>query len=243
MHYAVGDNFYNVKNIERMGSHYDYEKEMISFYKGAPCRGYYINYLKKLAKDTLSFLKNPVFRNLIGKTVVMDVDDTLVWTRPYNPLVRKKERIAKYGNVVHYDALPPMVSMARNIQKLGYHLIIVTARGPHMFWDTVTNLNAFGLYPDKVFTSLYYGQDQNFKSVMRNNMEKTDLLTLQRMSNEDIFSGNFSCSSSPLNLKVIMTIGDRWQDVLGQKNTLGLKLPDPLDMNGYFVYNDVKRLL
>jgi len=237
--YAVGECFSEKKNIERMVDGYGDK----TFYKGSPQRGYYINYLKKIEKEAFRFLSKPLFKNLIGKTVVMDVDDTLVWTRPYNPIMKGRERKGSFGSVVHYDALPPMVSLAKKIQKMGYHLIIVTARGPHMLYDTVTNLNSFGLYPEKVFTSLYYGQDQRFKEVMRKNMEKTDMVSLQGMSNKDLFSGKFKESRSPLRLKVIMTIGDRWQDVKGQDNTLGLKLPEPRDRNAYFLYNNEVRII
>ncbi len=236
---AVGECFSEKKNIERMVDGYS-DKD---FYRGCPQRGYYINYLKKIEKEAFRFLSKSLFKNFIGKTVVMDVDDTLVWTRPYNPIMKSRERKGSFGSVVHYDALPPMVSLAKKIQKMGYHLIIVTARGPHMLYDTVTNLNSFGLYPEKVFTSLYYGQDQRFKEVMRRNMEKTDIVSLQGMSNEDLFSGNFKGGKSPLSLKVIMTIGDRWQDVKGQDNTLGLKLPEPRDMNAYFLYNNEVRII
>lgn len=243
--YAVGEYFSGKNNIERM---VDVDvgvskKKVVNFYKGSPQRGCYINYLKKIEKEAFRFLSKPLFKNLIGKTVVMDVDDTLVWTRPYNPIMKNRERKGSFGSVVHYDALPPMVSLAKKIQKMGYHLIIVTARGPHMLYDTVTNLNSFGLYPEKVFTSLYYGQDQRFKEVMRKNMEKTDMVSLQGMSNEDLFSGKFKDSRSPLRMKVIMTIGDRWQDVGGQENTLGLKLPDPRDRNAYFLYNNEVRII
>lgn len=240
--YAVYDKFSQIKNIENMG-HVNYEKEINKFYNGAPQRGYYIDHLKKVEKDALEFLKRPIFSNLVGKTVVMDVDDTLVWTRPFKPISKGRNYTSNFGNVVHYDPLPPMVSLAKKIQKLGYNLVIVTARGPHMMYDTVTNLNSFGIYPDKTFTSVYYGQDQTFKAEMRKNMETTDLASLQQMDNTTIFSGKFKKSKSPANLKVILSIGDRWQDITGMPNTLGLKLPDPRDMNSYFLYNKEVRIL
>lgn len=202
----------------------DYEREMINFYKGSPKKGYYINYLKKIEKEASSFLKQRVFNNLIGKTVVMDIDDTLLWT-------------GKSHRNGLYEGISPMIRLAKLVKKLGYNLIIITARAPFMLEKSIENLNILGVYPDKVFTSLWYGQDQSFKAVMRKNLEKNTLQNVQMMSSEELFNDK-NRYWSPYNMKVIMTIGDRWCDVIDQDDVLGVKLPEPLDMNGYLVYNN-----
>ena len=219
MYCTVNTKFKNC--IENM---VDYEKEIVNFYKGSPKKGYYVNYLKKIEKEAGNFLKQEIFKNLIGKTVVMDIDDTLVWT-------------GKSHKNGLYEGIPPMVRLAKLVKRLGYNLIIITARAPFMLEKSIENLNMLGVYPDKVFTSLWFGQDQSFKAVMRKKLENNTLRNIQKMNSEDLFNDT-NKYWNPFNIKVVMTIGDRWCDVINQNDVLGIKLPEPSDMNGYLVYNN-----
>ncbi len=228
-------------NIENMGDHVNHDKEVNKFYNGSPTRGYYINYLDKVKKNTLKFLKRKTFRGLIGKTVVFDFDDTLAWTCPFNRVVAQRKIHPKWGNVFHYPPLPPMISLLKEIKKLGYNVVIITARPPMSLGSTWSNLEEFGVGVDAVFTSVYFQQDPSFKAKMRKNMEGFTIGSLKKKSPTELL--NEKGGYSPMNVKVIMTIGDMWHDVNGQENTVGLKLPDPIDMNSYFIYNGEVNLI
>lgn len=223
----VREKFNDMDCVENM---VDYERELFNFYKGAPTKGYYINCLKKIEREAGSFLKKKIFKGLPGKALVMDIDDTLVWTGTENV------------NGM-FPGLNPMVNLAKLAKRLGYHLIVITARGPFMLDKSIENLNALGVYPDKVFTSLWYGQDQSFKAVMRKNLENNTINSVKNMSNEDLFNGKIGNIWSPYNIKVVMSVGDRWGDIDNQNNVLGVKLPEPTDMNGYFLYNGEIKVL
>lgn len=222
------DNFNNTYNIS-------------SFYKNSPINGYYINVLKKVEKESLKFLKRSEIKNLIGRTIIFDIDDTLVWTRPWDPIEPRIYNTSS-GLVYHFEKLLPMIQLAKEAKKLGYIIIVITARGPEMLNSTYTNLNEFGIYPDKVFTSVFYGQDQKFKAKMRRNLEYLKHSELGLVTSKKLLSLNRK-RKTPFNLKIIMTIGDKWTDVNGMENVIGMKLPEPRDMNAYIYYNDKIKLI
>lgn len=239
--WCVLDDIRMQNNIENMGDYINHKKEVNRFYNGSPTRGYYINYLEKVKRSALKFLKRKTFSGLIGKTVVFDFDDTLAWTCPFNQIMAHRKTHPRWGNVFHYPAIPPMISFLKEIKELGYNVIIITARPPISLGSTWSNLEEFGLKVDGVFTSVYFKQDPSFKAKMRKNMEGFTISNLKNKSPSELMedSGNYS----PLNVKVIMTVGDRWHDVNGQDDTVGLKLPDPIDMNSYFIYNGEVNLI
>ena len=169
-------------NVENMGSSISYEKEINKFYGKTPKNSPYIKHLEKVKTQVLKFLKKPIFKFLPNKVVVIDFDDTVAWTSPHNPNnnVTRTFFSPRYGDVFHLDKLNPMVEMVKEINKLGYNILVITARPPESLNSTWSNLEEFGINVINVCTSLYYGQDPKFKAVMRNNIEKCTLKGLPK---------------------------------------------------------------
>lgn len=234
----------NIENKENLVGYQESEADIDKFYKGAPDKGNYIKYLDKISKQSRDFISLLEFRNLVGKTIIFDIDDTLVYTRPYHHEQKDQEDHPKYGKIVHYQGIEPIVRLAKDASRLGYHIIVITARPPQGYRNAMTNLNRLGIYPDALFTSLEWGQDPSFKAVMRNNLEYLKIDEVRNMSSQELFHYKPKRSKRhPFNLKLVMTIGDRWPDIVGMKDTLGLKLPETYDMNGYFWFNGHTRLI
>ena len=230
----------NNTQIETMSQNYN--QTISKFYKGFPNEGYYIECLNKVKDECIGFLKKKSFSNLQGKAIVIDFDDTVGFTSPHRRINGQNVFDPMFGEVIHYPGIIPMIELVKKARKLGYYIIVITARAPSMLYDTISNLNLFGINPDAIFTSCFWGQPSSFKAIMRNNMEKLTLEKLTQLNSEQLYSGSYG-SNSIFNIKIVMTIGDQWHDVNGQKNVLGVKLPDPNNMNSYFWYNDDYKLI
>lgn len=242
--YCVYDTFDSVRNIETHTEDIDYNNDVERFYSGAPHGGKYIKFLSYISKQVRGFISRPELKFMVCKTIVFDIDDTLVYTRPFHHSPKKPKKHPKYGYVTHYDGIGPIVGILKYAQSIGYRIIIITARPPESYNNSLSNLEELGIKPDALFTSLYWGQDQSFKAVMRNNIEHLTLDEIKNMSSRELFEYQPSTiMKNPLNLKVVMSIGDRWGDVVGMKDSLGLKLPEVYDMNGYFIFNGETRLI
>lgn len=199
--------------------------------------------IDKSVKHPIEELALMFLKKVPGNTIVFDFDDTLADTS--NP----QRFYFRNGQLVfHYDRIPQIVKLAKSLVVQGYYLILITARPPESLMSTYSNLEEFGIINVKVFTSLYYGQDQSFKAVMRNNINRTSRDKLETLTSEMLYNGDFgfdsensaenSAENSDGKLKIAMTVGDRYCDVDGQANTLGLKLPDENDSSSYFLYNN-----
>ena len=231
----------NINKIENMTEKYN-GNDIKYFYKGFPKKGYYVQCLKNIKKELCTFLKKAEFSNLIGKAIVIDFDDTIGWTQPFNPNEGSKVIHKNYGQFIYYPPIKQIIDIVKLAHKLGYIVIVITARDPIMLKSTIANCELFGIFPDVVFTSCYWGQNQKFKSDMRKNIELLTLEDLKKLNSYELLSGNYN-SNSFFNIKIIMSIGDKWTDVKGQNNVLGVKLPEPMDMNGYFYYNGECKLI
>lgn len=227
------------KNIEKMQSNPDIE----SFYKGSPLCGQYIKHLQGVCNEAYHFISHPLLKNLVAKTIVFDIDDTLVYTRPYNNGLPRDSEIYEGNEVVHYDALYPVVELCHRATRLGYYIVIITARPPDGYYNALSNLRRLGITPLALFTSLEWGQPNEFKAVMREKMEYIRPQQLSKMSSRELYEYKPPKMKNPLAVKVVLTIGDRITDVNGVRNTLGLKLPEEVDMNSYFIYNETVKLI
>jgi hypothetical protein len=244
INYLVGVMFEGIESRENLTNYIDSKPDIDNFYNGAPKSGNYINFLKSATKQSKQFLGRPEFSVLIGKTIVLDIDDTLVYTKPYHHKPKEQEMHPKWGMVTHYEPLEPVVDLVKYSKSIGYNIVIITARPPEGYDNAMSNLNEIGVYPDALFTSVFWGQDPTFKSVMRNNIEHLSLENLKNMSSKELFEYQpISTTKHPLNIKLIMSIGDRWADIVGMKDVLGLKLSEIYDMNGYFWFNGETRII
>jgi hypothetical protein len=73
---------------------------------------------------------------------------------------------------------------------------------------------------------------------MRNNLEYVNYYQVKNMNSKELYNTKRKKIKHPLDLKLVMTIGDQWGDVNGMNNVLGLKLPETYDMNAYFMFNN-----
>lgn len=243
---SVKQKFKSMKCIETHTGYLESNADVEEFYEGSPENSYYIEYLKRVSKDALKFLKRPELKSIVGKTIIVDIDDTLVYTRENHINPKKEyEKHPKYGKVYHYKPIKPIVSLIKKASKLGYTIIVITARPPQGYQNALTNLHRIGIYPDALFTSLFWKQDPSFKAIMRNKIENLKLKDVKKMTSIELFHYKPKLKSKTkknlLNLKIVMTIGDKWPDITGMNNTLGLKLPEDSDMNAYYWFNGETR--
>lgn len=217
--------FHDMKCKETHTDYSESEADVDKFFKGSPYKGNYIKYLDFVCKQTSDFIKRNELLKLVNKTVIFDLDDTLIYTKeaPLNNL---------------YKPLKPVLKMALLAKKLKYVIIIITARPPESIEIIKENLKLIGLEVDAIFTSQYWGQDPRFKSIMRKNLEYINSDKLKTISTKELLE--MKCKRIPglLDLKIVLSVGDKWHDVDNSKNILGLKLPEDGDMNAYFIFND-----
>jgi len=228
LNHCVNALFGGMKTAEHMTPPVELtSKEQIrKFYNEAPTSGRYIKYITSACDQTYEFIKRKPLLNLVSKTIVFDVDDTLLYSKSKSKYLKPLEPVAKLLN---------------NAKKLGYIIVIITARPPSSLELTVENLKKINVHPDAIFTSLYWGQP-DFKHVMRKNLEYIDRDVLKTITSEELLNIDKPLKL-PMDLKLVLTVGDQWQDVENMKNVLGLKLPEPSDMNSYFVFNENIRII
>lgn len=193
----------NFKNLNRK------KISNLNYYKGYPEKGMYVKDLKRVG----NFCKKQILQNkrVKNRTIVFDFDDTLVYTRPYNPFEINVVEYTKNREPIFY--LPPieqMCNVARLAKKNGYVIIIITARPPTSEKATIANLNAYNIPYDLVYCDKYKGTNIKFKQQLREKLSK-------------------QCN-------IIMTIGDQWWDVENPgKECIGIKLPSPKEKNVFIV--------
>jgi len=181
----------------------------LNYYKGYPEKGMYVKDLKRVE----NFCKKKILQHkrVKNRTLVFDFDDTLVYTRPYNPFEINVVEYTKNREPIFY--LPPieqMCNVVRLAKKNGYVIIIITARPPTSEKATIANLNAYNIPYDLVYCDKYKGTNIKFKQQLREKLSK-------------------QCN-------IIMTIGDQWWDVENPgKECIGIKLPSPKDKNVFIV--------
>lgn len=231
---------YDKDSIESMEDLRKEIKNIRHFYSGYPTKGYYKEYLKKIENRILSIISSFPITNIREKAIIFDFDDTLCYTRPYNPVCpkikRKRNKFYQY-----YKPIKEMLSVIKQAKELGYYIIVLTSRSPSMANDTLLNCEDFGFKPDLIFTSCYWGQSSVFKNKMRKNIDNIDMKKLRKMTSVDLY--NHDISLNLLKVNVVMSIGDKWYDIDNHEDTIGIKLPDPYDMNGYILFNNYKSII
>lgn len=160
-----------------------------------------INYLRKVKKSG---------KKIVRPCVLFDVDETLVFGDPEEKVgVREMELGDHNGQPVFI--LPPnpqIVKIAIEAKKLGYTVIILTARPKTSKLATVTNLDMFRIPYDKVIMN-EKDEDPEFKIRVRRMIAKNNSL--------------------------LLTAGDQGCDVLLPGKAAALKLPDPDSKCAYFL--------
>jgi len=130
----------------------------------------------------------------LPKAIIMDVDDTLVST-----INSKVKFITVNNNVVFlYPGIKPMIQVAHVAKKLGYKIIILTARPRESFLSTKFNLDILKVPYDEIHMN-NLSQNISFKYRVRQHLLK--------------------------HYDILFTIGDQVGDVNGPPGLLGIKLP------------------
>lgn len=130
----------------------------------------------------------------LPKAIIMDVDDTLVST------INSKVKFIKINKsvVFLYPGIKPIVQVAQIAKKLGYKIIILTARPRESFLSTKFNLDILQVPYDEIHMN-NNNHDISFKYKVRQQLLKR--------------------------YYVLFTIGDQVGDVNGPPGLLGIKLP------------------
>lgn len=218
---------YNKDNKESFDNIVNPKMSYSEYYMGSPYSNEYTKTLWKVYNETMVYLRRPEIRNIHNKTVIMDIDDTLLMTHNEKYIKR------------HLDPIVPMVRLFKDISKLGYIIIIITARPPESLGISYENMYLYGMYPYKIYTSVYYGQPQTFKAQMRIGLEYLTPSEILTTDSKQLLNINPNSRIKPDNhINVVLSIGDRWTDITGMPNVLGIKLPEDSDINAYFWYNN-----
>ncbi len=182
---------------------------LINYYKGWPYSGHYYNTMNNIYKILYNYLINfPINKKY---TVIFDIDDTLVFTDHPNIFPYKKFP----NNWIHgYRLFPPIPQMVTIIQlcyKLGFKIIIITARPYESESSSKKNLEILDIKYDEMYHNDNY-PDLNFKIDLKKKLNKKN--------------------------NIILSVGDQWPDIQGLSDCLCIKLPSSQDQNAYFTYDN-----
>lgn len=187
------------------------ESNLINYYKGWPNSGHYYNKLNEI-KDLL--YKYLIYFPKTGKkyTVIFDIDDTLVYTDHQNLFPLKKFPNNWIPGYMLFPGIPQIVEIIRLCKKLGFKVIIITARPYQSESSSKKNLEILNISYDEMYHNKNY-PDINFKIGLKQKLSKTN--------------------------NIILSVGDQWPDLQGLVGSLCIKLPSYQDPNAYFTYDNV----
>lgn len=198
-----------------MSNHYhDYKQQQASnsykYWKDWPMGGEYkkdIEWASEIGIKYLQQIKNSV--PMEKSAIIFDVDETLVFGDPEELLgVREMELGEHKGQSVFI--LPPntpIVKICSTAKKLGFKIIVLTARPATSKIATLTNLDMFNIPYDYIIMN-NKDSDPQFKITARRQLQ-------------DKFN-------------IVLTVGDQPCDVLLPGKSAVLKLPDPESKCSYF---------
>jgi len=142
--------------------------------------------------------------------IIMDVDDTLVYTRSNGVSLIKYTKIC-HTEVFIFPGIKEMIEVTQVAKRLGYRVIILTARPKESYLSTKFNLDILKVPYDEIIMNTYK-QDISFKYKIRQDILKR--------------------------YKVLFSVGDQVADVNGPPGLLGIKLPS-LDSNKVQIYSNI----
>ena len=111
-----------------------------------------------------------------------------------------------------FPEIPQICNIAKLCKKLGFKVIIITARPYQSESSSKKNLDLLGIKYDEMCHNKNY-PDLNFKINLKRKLSKTN--------------------------NIILSVGDQWPDLQGLYNCLCIKLPSYQDNNAYFTFNNV----
>lgn len=184
---------------------------LINYYKGWPNSGHYYNTMNNIYTLLYNYLIN--FPKTGRKyTVIFDIDDTLVYTDHANLFPNKKFPNHWIPGYMVFPAIPQMVRIIQLCKKLGFKVIIITARPYESESSSKKNLEILDVKYDEMYHNKNY-PDINFKIALK-----------KKLSTKN---------------NIILSVGDQWPDLQGLSGCLCIKLPSYQDQNAYFTYDNI----
>jgi hypothetical protein len=195
-----------------MSNHYKNSSDgSNNYWSKWPTGGKYIEDLTWGAKISIEYLKAYTKRKkpTSNSAVIFDVDETLIFGDPEEKLgVREMELGEHNGQPVFIlPPNPPIVKILNFAKKIGYKIIILTARPAASKMATITNLDMFHIPYDFIIMN-NKDQDPEFKILARRKLAKK--------------------------FDIVLTVGDQPCDVLLPGKSAVLKLPSEESKCAYF---------
>jgi hypothetical protein len=189
---------------------------MNKIYNGWPYNGKYVEILNIVYKIVSQYLYNFVLLNYSKfnnkpKTIIFDIDDTLVYTDPDKTLNFDIQK--NIQNLFVFPSIEQISQIARLGYILNFKIIIITARPYSSEKSSILNLKNINVKYHEIYHNDKY-PDSSFKIDLKKKLLKDN--------------------------DIILSIGDQWNDLYGLNNCLCIKLPDPVDNNCYFSFDNNK---
>lgn len=198
-----------------MSNHYqDYRRShnpAAEYWKNWPRGGEYMKDLQwssEIATNYLQQLASKI-QNMENAAVIFDVDETLVFGDPEETLGVREMELGEFQGQSIFILPPnaPIVKICTAAKRLGFKIIILTARPASSKMATITNLDMFKIPYDFIIVNSK-DSDPQFKINTRRELQSK--------------------------FNVVLTVGDQPCDVLLCGKSAVLKLPDPLSKCAYF---------
>ena len=183
------------------------------YYIGWPYSGKYYDKLNEIYYLLYNYLINFNISKRKKYTVIFDIDDTLVYTDHFNIFQNKKFPYNWIKGYMLFPEIPQMVKILNLCKKLGFKVIIITARPYESEKSSIKNLELLGIKYDEMYHNNNY-PDLNFKIALKQKLSKTN--------------------------NIILSVGDQYPDLKGLTDCLCIKLPCYQDSNAYFTYDNKK---
>lgn len=197
-----------------MGNSITVERHCKMFYHGFPSNGYYVNCLNRIHSLATQLLiqekENQHF-------IAFDFDNTLVYTR-----------IGPHQLI--YPEIPQITHLMRMAHSLRYIIFIITSRKNHE--NIILHCKLYNLKPNYIFTV-----PNQHKPILQKHIQTMTFEQLKATYQSNMIEIEPESRASPRK-KLYLAIGDQPNDIVHA--THGIKVPDPTDMNAYYVYNSNK---
>lgn len=179
-----------------------------TFYKG------YKETLQRVNRMCKEILLNNK-SNSDKKYIVFDLDNTLIFVRPFIPV----------------SGIMEIIDLYFIAKTFGYVCVLITARDSKTYKNTIETCKEYGLSFRYIYMKPVLFPCDKFKSRVRTLLEYIPPGDLPKTTDKLL---KFSNISRQRCMSVLLSIGDQWEDV-ERNHVYGVKLPDPFDMNAYMI--------
>lgn len=180
------------------------------YHKGWPHNGLYFNKLNEIYHLLYNYLIN-FPKTGLKYTVIFDIDDTLVFTDNQKIFPNAKFPNNWIPGYMLFPEIPQMVEIIKLCKKLGFKVIILTARPYESERSSRKNMEILNIKYDEMYHNKNY-PDISFKIQFKQKLSK--------------------------NNNIILSVGDQWPDIQGLDRCLCIKLPSYNDKNAYYTFNN-----